>query len=193
MPLLWLRLWCWSAFTNLGFLLGYNNFESSLIHHLWYLYGIVKSHTTLSHSEGNGQCEWFNWMPHNVLHTLLVSRTQDWDVCLPQVLYCYNTTPHQATDESPFFLMFGQEPRLPVDFLLSRVDSPVGGSVHDWVQEHQAWLKVVFDCSRTRLTQAADQRRRIHDQRVKELPLSECQVVFLHDFSARGFEISGAR
>lgn len=88
------------------------NFESSLIQQLCSLYGVVKTHTTPYHPAGNGQCEMFNRTLHNLLRTLPVSRKRDWNSCLPQVLYCYNTT-----GESPFFPMFGQEPRLPVDFL----------------------------------------------------------------------------
>nr|XP_057913595.1 uncharacterized protein LOC131107503 [Doryrhamphus excisus] len=162
------------------------NFESSLIQQLCNLYGIVKSRTTPYHPQGNGQCERFNRTLHNLLRTLPVSRKRDWNACLPQVLYCYNTTPHQATGESPFFLMFGQDPRLPIDFLLGRVESPVGGSVHEWVQEHQARLQVVFEGAKERLQQAADRRRRAHDQHVRHLPLDEGQLVFLRDFSARG-------
>uniref|UniRef100_A0A3B3XY23 Gypsy retrotransposon integrase-like protein 1 n=1 Tax=Poecilia mexicana TaxID=48701 RepID=A0A3B3XY23_9TELE len=162
------------------------NFESSLIQQLCSLYGIVKSRTTPYHPEGNGQCERFNRTLHNLLRTLPVSRKRDWHACLPQVLYCYNTTPHQSTGESPFLLMFGQEPRLPLDFLLGRVESPVGGSVHEWVQEHQARLQVAFDGAREHLKHAADRRRQAHDTRVKHLPLKEGQFVFLRDFTARG-------
>lgn len=162
------------------------NFESSLIQQLCDLYGIVKSRTTPYHPQGNGQCERFNRTLHNLLRTLPVSRKRDWHMCLPQVLYCYNTTPHQSTGESPFFLMFGQEPRLPLDFLLGRVESPVGGSIHEWVQEHQARLQVACDGARDRLKHAADRRKRVHDQHVRDLPLQEGQLVYLRDFSARG-------
>lgn len=106
------------------------NFESLLIHQLCGQYGVEKSRTTPYHPAGNGQCERFNRTLHNLLRTLPVSRKRDWVSCLPQVLFYYNTTPHQSTGESPHFLMFGQEPRLPVDFLLGRVQEPVAGSVH---------------------------------------------------------------
>lgn len=162
------------------------NFESSLIQQLCNLYGIVKSRTTPYHPEGNGQCERFNRTLHNLLRTLPVSRKRDWHVCLPHVLYCYNTTPHQSTGESPFFLMFGQEPRLPLDFLLGRVENPVGGSIHEWVQEHQARLQVAFEGAQGRLKHAADRRKRAHDQHVRDLPLQEGQLVYLRDFRARG-------
>lgn len=97
------------------------NFESLLIRQLCALYDVRKSRTTPYHSTRNGQCERFNRTLHKLLRELPASRKRDWVACLPQVLFCYNTTPHQATGESPHFLMFGQEQRLPVDFLLGRV------------------------------------------------------------------------
>ncbi|XP_025756135.1 uncharacterized protein LOC112842866 [Oreochromis niloticus] len=111
---------------------------------------------------------------------------KDWNVCLPQLLYCYNTTPHQATGETPFLLMFGQEPRLPVDFLLGRVPDPINGDVHEWIQEHQARLQVVHEGAKERLQLAADRRKRHHDKNVKEAPLNDGQLVFLRDLSGRG-------
>ena len=162
------------------------NFESSLIHQLCSLYGVTKSRTTPYHPAGNGQCERFNRTLHNLLRTLPVSRKRDWASCLSQVLFCYNTTPHQGTGESPFLLMFGQEPRLPVDFLLGRVQDPVPGGVQDWVVEHQARLRVAFEGARERLWAAASKRKAQHDQRVQDLPFSVGQLVYLRDHGVRG-------
>lgn len=162
------------------------NFESALIQQLCGLYHIEKSRTTPYHPAGNGQCERFNRTLHNLLRMLPVSRKRDWSSCLPQVLYCYNTTPHQATGESPFFLMFGQEPRLPVDFLLGRVQEPAGGNIHEWIQEHQTRLQMAFEGAKERLKTAAERRKKNHDQHVHDAPLREGQLVLLCDFSARG-------
>lgn len=106
------------------------NFESVLIQHLCHLYGVGKSRTTPYHPAGNGQCERFNHTLHNLLRTLPATRKRDWASCLPQVLFCYNT-PHQGTGESPFLLMFGQEPSFPIDFLLGHVQDPVPGEFDD--------------------------------------------------------------
>lgn len=112
------------------------NFESASISQLCTLYGVQKTHTTPYHPQGNGQCERFNRTLHGLLQTLPLSKKPDWPTYLPQVIFSYNTTTHQSTGESPYLLMFGQEPRLPVDFLLGRVPEPSQGSIDDWVREH---------------------------------------------------------
>ncbi|XP_068607149.1 uncharacterized protein [Brachionichthys hirsutus] len=162
------------------------SFESGLIHQLCGLYGVAKSRTTPYHPAGNGQCERFNRTLHNLLRTLPVSQKHDWASCLPQVLFCYNTTPHQGTGESPYYLMFGQEPRLPVDFLLGRIQDPVPGEVQNWVAEHQARLRIAFEGARERLVAAAARRKGRHDLKVRDAPLAVGQLVYLRDHSARG-------
>uniref|UniRef100_A0A8C5BVU7 Gypsy retrotransposon integrase-like protein 1 n=1 Tax=Gadus morhua TaxID=8049 RepID=A0A8C5BVU7_GADMO len=162
------------------------SFESSLIHQLCRLYEVDKSRTTPYHPAGNGQVERFNRTLHDLLRTLPVSRKRDWVSCLPHVLFCYNTTPHQSTGESPFFLMFGREPRLPVDFLLGRVQDPEPGDVQNWMTEHQARLRVAFENARGRLLAAAGQRKERHDRHVREAPLQVGWLVYLRDLGVRG-------
>lgn len=46
--------------------------------------------------------------------------------------------------ESPFYLMLGQEPQLPIEYLSGRDQDPVPGEVRDWVVERQA--RVIGGC-----------------------------------------------
>ena len=129
------------------------SFESKIIHQLCHLYNITKSRTTPYGLQGNGQCERFNRTLHDLLCTLSVEQKHRWPTCLPQVLFSYNTTPHQTTGQSPFLLMFGWEPQLPIDFLLGRVEKPTAGDVCDWVQEHQRRLQVAVGNAWERMRQ----------------------------------------
>ncbi|KAL2082757.1 hypothetical protein ACEWY4_022575 [Coilia grayii] len=162
------------------------NFESALIHQLCQMYDVAKSRTTPYHPAGNGQCERFNRTLCNLLRTLPALQKRDWITGLPQMVFCYNTTPDQSTGESPYFLMFGQDPKLPVDFLLGRVAHPVSGTVTDWIVEHQRRLDLAFRGARDRLAKAAEHRQQLHTQRVRELPLQEGQFVYVRDHSFRG-------
>ena len=53
--------------------------------------------------------------------------------------------------------MFGQDPQLPVDFLLGRVQEPVAGSAHDWIVEHQYRLCHAFEGATKNLAAAAEE------------------------------------
>lgn len=161
-------------------------FENAIVHQLCALYNIQKTRTTPYHPQGNGQCERFNRTMHNLLRTLSAEQKTRWPQYLPQLVFSYNTTVHQTTDESPHFLMFGQEPQLPVDFLLGRIAEPQGRTVCEWVQEHQRRLEVVFGSVRERLRAAAESRKAKHDLSVTCNPLDVGQKVYLRDHSVRG-------
>ena len=65
---------------------------------------------------------------------MYVSRDQkDWDTHLPAILFGFRVSPHQTTGDSPFYLLYGREPRLPVDVSLLP-PSQVSNSV----REHRA-------------------------------------------------------
>lgn len=57
----------------------------------------------------------------------------DWPNYLPHVTFSYNNTTHQNTDKPSYLLMFVQEPQLPVDFLLGRIQEPTD-TVGNWLQ-----------------------------------------------------------
>uniref|UniRef100_A0A3P9KI47 Gypsy retrotransposon integrase-like protein 1 n=1 Tax=Oryzias latipes TaxID=8090 RepID=A0A3P9KI47_ORYLA len=161
-------------------------FENNIIYQLCELYGVEKSRTTPYHPQGNGQCERFNRTLHDLLRTIPVDQKHRWPEYLPQVLFSYNTTPHQSTGHSPFLLMFGREPQLPVDFLLGRIEEPVAGEARHWVSEHKRRLQVAIVGARERMRLAAAGRKERADKHVTEEVLPAGQRVYLRDFSHRG-------
>ena len=48
---------------------------------------------------------------------------QKWPEHVGSVLIAYNATRSQVTGYSPYFLMFGRRPRLPVDLLFPTVNN----------------------------------------------------------------------
>ena len=91
------------------------NFESDLIKELCKIAGVKKLHTTPYHPQGNGQCERFNSTLCNMLGTLSEEEKSDWKSYLGCMTHAYNCTKHASTTYSPYYLMFGRHPRLPID------------------------------------------------------------------------------
>ena len=90
------------------------NFESELIEHLCQLAGVQKLRTRPYHPQTNGQCECFNGTLLNMLGTS-TSEQKDWKGHVPALIHAHNCTRNATTVFSPYFLLYGKEPRLPVD------------------------------------------------------------------------------
>ena len=90
------------------------HFESELIENLCQVAGVKKLCTSPYHPQTNGQCEQFISTLLNMLGTLTPEQ-KDWKSHVSAMVHAYNCTRNAATGFSPYYLLFGREPRLPVD------------------------------------------------------------------------------
>ncbi|KAI3375024.1 hypothetical protein L3Q82_021066, partial [Scortum barcoo] len=97
------------------------NFESELIAELLRLSGVSKSHTTAYHPMGNGGTERFNRTLGSMLRSLPLKEKHKWPQQIQTLTFAYNATVHETTGYAPFQLMFGRNPRLPVDVMFRQV------------------------------------------------------------------------
>ena len=144
------------------------NFESSIIKELCCLYGIKKSRTTPYRPQANGQAERFNRTFHDLLRTLPVKEKRNWPKHLPLLVFAYNATPHSSTGVSPFYLMFGRQPYLPIDSLLKL---PQPDLKKDWVVHHKSMLESAYRVAREKFKKEAAERKAIFDRKIVEDPL----------------------
>jgi len=154
------------------------NFESAVIAELCRTYGIEKSRTTPYRPQGNGQTERFNRTMHDLLRTLSEEKKRRWTEHLPQVIFAYNATPHATTGLSPYFLMFGRHPRLPLDPPCSLESQP---PCPDWVALHRRSLDLAYKHVRRRIQEQADKRKTRFDQHVRNDPARVGQKVWLRN------------
>ncbi len=90
------------------------DFESQLIHELCALAGIKKVRTSPHHPRGN-PVERFNRTLLGMLGTLKEKEKSHWRDFVKLLTHAYNCTKNDVTGFSPYELMFGRRPRLPVD------------------------------------------------------------------------------
>lgn len=134
--------------------------------------------TTPYHPQGNEQCERFNRTLHDLLRTLATEKKRRWPQHLPQLVYVYNTTVHYSTGMSPYFLMFGCEPKLPVDFLLNQLEETVE-TPDQWIVEHQGRLQAAYGEVQERLREKVARRNRRDEGRVNDTRFGEGELVYL--------------
>jgi hypothetical protein len=76
-----------------------------------------KVYTAPYHPQSNGRIEGF----HNFLKNCIAkhsSQRRDWDMVVPLACAAYNFFPNEHSRESPFFLMFGRDPIVPIHQIL---------------------------------------------------------------------------
>lgn len=94
------------------------NFEGKIIQELCQIMGMKKSRTTSYHPMGNGMCERFNRTLLNMLGSLEQQQKENWKAFVGPMVHAYNSTRHESTGQTPYLLMFGRNPRLPIDVTL---------------------------------------------------------------------------
>ena len=80
--------------------------------------GINPTQTSAYHPEGNGQVERFNRTLEAMLSKEIEEHQKDWDDHLQKVLFAYITAVHDTTGYTPYFIISGRSPNLPIDILL---------------------------------------------------------------------------
>ena len=91
------------------------SFENNLFRELCNLARVKKLCTSPNHPETNGQCECFNATLISMLGTLPSHAKKNWQEWVATLTHAYNCTVSTVTGFSPYFLMFGRIPKLPLD------------------------------------------------------------------------------
>ena len=122
------------------------NFEGTVIRELSRVDTIKKTTTTPYRPQATVQCEPYNKTKHNLLRTLSVDEKRRWPKHLPELTFAYNATQHASTGYSPFFVMFGRDPRLPTESLMGlALENTKTVSVDDWLGTQSRQLNYVLE------------------------------------------------
>ena len=109
------------------------NFQSNLFLSLCEIMDVKKKNTTSYHPQTDSLPERFNSTLINMVSKYVSNHQKDWDEFLSEVTFAYNTSFQESICDSPYFLIYGREPRLPLDNLIRYTDtSELFSSVSDF-------------------------------------------------------------
>ncbi|KZS00381.1 Uncharacterized protein APZ42_003319 [Daphnia magna] len=74
------------------------------------LLNIKQTRTTAYHPATDGMVERFNRTMGDMLASALANDKHIWDEYLPYIMHIYNSSVHASTNETPHYLLFGQDP-----------------------------------------------------------------------------------
>lgn len=131
--------------------------------------------TTSYHPQTNGLTERFNRTLTDMLSMYVSNDHHDWDIALPYVTFAYNSSRHATAGFSPFYLLYGREPTLPLDTVLPSAATPTTEYARDAIAlaDHARQL------ARTRLTASQDTQRHYYDARHRDAQFSPGALVLL--------------
>ena len=101
-------------------------FKNNLMNQVLQQLGIVRIFSAPYHPQSNGKLEVFHKYLKPTLKKLCERDPTNWDKYVNQLLASYRITPNLVTAKSPFFLVYGWDPNLPLHQLLEPMQCFLG-------------------------------------------------------------------
>lgn len=167
--------------TNVGSL------KNHFFKHLRRLRRIKHSRTTPYHPQGNGQCERMNLTLLGMLRTLTQEQKSD---CsrrhLKKMVHAYNCSRNDSTGYSQYFLVFGRNPRLPIDLIFDIKEDGSPTSRASYVEEWEARMKEAYKIAGGMARRAGEKARKYHDRQPTSAALIAGDRVLVRNLTERG-------
>jgi len=162
------------------------NFEGRVIRELCQIAGVEKSRTSPYHPQGNGMTERFNRTLLGMLGTLEPEKKNAWHKYVPTMVHAYNCTAHDSTGYTPYFVMFGRHPRLPVDMVFG-LDRNEGSKNHTaYVADLRQRLQEAYKKATEMASRAQDRQKKNYDRRTRGATLEPGDRVLVRILAFEG-------
>ena len=143
------------------------NFLSDLVLEVCSLLGIEKLNTSGYHPQTDGLVEKFNSTLISMI-SKSSTRSDDWDERLPFLLFAYRVSAQESTKESPFYLLFGRNPRLPTESTLTQPRSVYTIDLDDYKTALISNLGSAWEAAKTSIQSAQNKQKLYYDQKSKQ-------------------------
>lgn len=148
------------------------NFESQTIKELCDIMNIQKSRTTPYHAAGNGMTERFNRTLISMLGTLETDKKRNWKQYVAPLVHAYNCIKHESTGYSPYMLLFGREPRLPVDMAFGlNIETNDKATYTEYISNLQQRIQETFDRVQKNSNQSREKQKVMYDRKARAAKL----------------------
>lgn len=134
-------------------------FQSAVIQTLARLLGIQQRFIAAYNPRADGKVERIVRTVKSTIYKLMRGANIFWPLHLPYVQYAYNDKIHTLTGSSPFVLMFGRPPNLPINYNKDAANNDAdlshytSTSVHAWKNHQTQLVSLIYPAITERVTQ----------------------------------------
>ena len=143
------------------------NLLAKLMEEVCGLMGMKKVNTVAYHPQTDGLVEKMN----RTLRSMIAKHTRkfgrEWDVHLQQLLFAYRVKPQDSTQESPFFLLYGRDARLPTETALSQPLTPYMVDLDDYRTSLVTGLTESWKLAKQNIASAQKRQKKFYDRSSK--------------------------
>ena len=162
-------------------------FTGQVISELCDLLSITKIRTSPYHLQTNGAVERVHQTLRRMIAKMDPEKRAKWPSHLGPILITCNTTRSLITGYSPYFLMFGHRPRLPVDLLFPTVRRDENSRTTDeYVMSLYNKLKSALASARDAALLEAQRQKRLYDRKARAVELHPGDKVLVKLDAFRG-------
>ena len=106
-----------------------------------------------------------------MLGTLQPDQKANWKVHIGPLVHAYNSTKHETTGFSPFYLMFGREPNLPIDLVFGLDNEHKSTSTSKYIEDLQQRLENAYDIANIAIKNSQSRQKYNYDLKTKGVNL----------------------
>ena len=158
-----------------------SNYQSELMVELCELLDIHKVRTSPYHPQCDGITERFNRTLQAMITSYISNHQRDWDVLLPSLAFAYNTAVHSTTKSSPFELVYGRIPKVPVDLMFEQVNLELYLNPEQYAAEVKENFLSAFGLVIRNRDLRMDRNKIQHDRKVRAANFELHDLVWLLD------------
>ena len=176
------NVYCWFGASHKILTDNGKEFKNALLNEVAKEIGVEhKIYSPPYHPQSNGKIESFHYFLKACMskHMRTVG---DWDDVVPLACAAYNFLPNEYSRESPFFLMFGRDPILPINKLLQPKVRYLGNDENILSLEA---LKNIYELAATNLPNA---RKRYGSKVPVEKKIKDGDLVMIKNNARKSFE-----
>ena len=165
-------------------------FNNEVLSELCKIFGVKKVNVMAYHPQSNGVVERLNGKILSCLRTLIDPYSITWDSLIPHVKCALNTQINAATGETPHYILYGEDKKLPYE-LLNSTPSPVY-NIEDYVKVRLHKFQLIYARIQDHLKKYSEHMRDQQHKRAKttNIDVNDNVMVRLHTPIAESNKLS---